>query len=127
PGPPGGRGGRRDAEITGGEGGQLLPERKADSSSSSERPLVSGTKRCANPMEARPSTANMKNVAVMPNPATRDGKVSPTEKLASHSTHPASPKANPRIRIGKISESSSQVTGETKPCWKTRNRPMHPR
>jgi hypothetical protein len=39
----------------------------------------------------------------------------------------ATPMANPRIRIGKISDNSSHVTVEMKHCWKNANTTMNNR
>ncbi|CAM5525268.1 hypothetical protein SCHAM137S_01879 [Streptomyces chartreusis] len=70
--------------------------------------------------ENRPATTNRKNVLEIPMPDTSDGKTSPITKLVSHSTTAATPMPKPRIRIGKISDSISQVTGDIAPCWKAR-------
>ena len=42
------------------------------------------------------------------------------QKFVSQRQRTAQPMPMPRMRSGKSSESSSQVTGERKPCWKNR-------
>src|SRR6185437_9074987 len=71
-------------------------------------------------------TTKPKNVEETPNAATSCGKEKATTKLAHQSTSVAPPIPRPRTLSGKISESSSQVTGETKPCWKQRKSDMAP-
>jgi hypothetical protein len=85
------------------------------------RPLVSGTQRFTKTIEKTPATTKRKKVLEIPMPETSDGKTRPITKLVSHSTTAATPMPKPRIRIGKISDSISQVTGEIAPCWKARN------
>ncbi len=75
------------------------------------RPRVSGTQAFTNASAQTPAPTKRKKVVEIPIADTSDGKTRPIRKLVSHSTTAAMPIPNPRMRVGKISESISQVTG----------------